>query len=117
MIPNVHNIVASNSESAAAAAAFYKSGFAPQNVQVPYATWFFVYGEPADTLAEAPAADRFTIQVDCWASTTAGVDALYVILSNCFEAAGYVKMIADQRDPSTGRFRKSMQVSLWNLRV
>jgi len=117
MIPNVYQIVATDSDAAAVVnGRFYKSGVAPQNVAVPYATWFFVYGDPANGLSEAPSADRFTIQVDCWAATSAAVDELYVALSTCFEKVAYVTMIADQRDASTNRFRKAMQVALWSLR-
>ena len=117
MIPNVYQIVMSDSEAAAVVAGrFYKAGVAPQGVVSPYAVWSFVYGEGADVLDGPPPAERFIVQVDCWGATSASVDELYVAVRTCFEKSGYATMVADLRDPVTNRYRKSMRVALWNLR-
>lgn len=118
MIPNIYQLAMADSDVVAASGGrFFKSGHAPQNVVSPYAVWSFVFGDPADSLAEAPAAERFVVQIDCWGATVPDVDSLYVALRTCFERLAYVTMIADQRDPGTGRFRKSMQVAYWQLRT
>ena len=92
----------------------YRHGSAPQNVQRPYVTWSAPAGAPENTL-DAPEMDAWRIQVDCWADSDSGIEALAQAVRNALEPFGViVAYIADERDPETGRFRFGFQMD-WML--
>lgn len=118
MFPNLYAIAMANSDLVSLIGSrFYKHGMAPQNAVAPYVTWFNVFGDPANQLASAPAADRYTIQVDCWGDDSASTEEVATAVRNCFEVEGYLTSIGStSRDSATLRYRINLQFSFWGLR-
>ncbi|MCX5592798.1 DUF3168 domain-containing protein [Alcaligenes endophyticus] len=93
----------------------YGSGSAPQGVVSPYITWFLVVGQPYDQLSDAPAADKDTIQIDCWAGP--GDDQELVCMSvaravrDALDSAGQSSsVILNTREADTKLFRIGFRV-------
>ena len=117
MFPNIRAVAAANSDLVALIGnKFYKFGMAPPNVVAPYVTWYTVFGDPQNQLADTPAADRYTIQVDCWADNSEQAEDVATAVRNCFEPIGYMTSSGNSRDPATLRFRIMLQFSIWSLR-
>lgn len=98
----------------------FRHGEATQGVQLPYVTWSAPGGEAENSLAGA-CADRWRVQVDCWADADNGdatIEALGEAVRNAIEAEGHVLVayVADDRDFATRRFRFSMAFDFINPR-
>lgn len=95
----------------------YPSGDAPQGTPAPYATWSVVSSVPQSLLAEAPPADQYRVQVDCWGATRASAHAAATAVRDALEPHGYLLNInLDERDPDTREYRLSMDFSIWQPR-
>lgn len=118
MIPNIYALAMADSALVGEIGErFYKHGSAPNQVATPYVTWFFVFGEPQNSLAENPSADRYTIQADVWADTPGDLKSAAEALWAFLESIGHVTgLVADNRDPTTMRYRYGLSASVWNLR-
>jgi hypothetical protein len=68
----------------------YRHGRAPQDAQAPYITWFLASASPQHTLSEAPTVDRCQLQLDCYHSDDAGVEALAEAVRAAIEAEACV---------------------------
>jgi len=98
----------------------YRHGEATQGVSLPYVTWSAPGGEAENSLTGA-CADRWRVQVDCWASADNGdaqIEALGQAVRDAIEAQGHVLVayVADDRDFATRRFRFSMAFDFINPR-
>lgn len=97
---DVKNIVGTNPPR------IYRHGSAPQDVSKPYLTWFVVVGVPENTLSELPAADRVSVQIDCWHQTDAGVEALALAVRDAIEPSAVMTATPiDLREPETKLYR------------
>jgi hypothetical protein len=91
----------------------YRHGDAPQDTTRPYVTWFLVVGTPDNELSETPGSDRYTIQVDCWHQTDAGIEALAVAVRDALEPYGHMtSMPINARDVETRLYRIAMQFDI-----
>lgn len=81
---------------------------------LPYITWLLVSGVPENNLSDAPPADRQSVQVDCWHTTDAGVEALGDAVRDALELVTHVTSYQNfARDPETRRFRVSIDADFW----
>lgn len=89
----------------------YLFGEAPQGVAKPYAVWQQVSGSPYNQLAGVPQGDRYTAQIDVYATTASSARAVAQALRNAYEPAAYVvSWRGESRDPSTQNYRYSFDV-------
>lgn len=95
----------------------YRHGRAPQAVTAPYVTWAVDAGAPENMLTGAPVVDSYGVRVDCWADDDGQVEALAQAVRDAIEPTAHMTgIVADDRDPSTNRYRISMQFDFWTLR-
>lgn len=116
MLPPVFSLL-SNSPACTAllgsgqACRVYPFGEAPADVARPYVTWYVVTGSAHNTLADAPAADAMTVQVDCWGDTLASAKASAIAVRDALERMGSVAGYnPNDRDPETKRYRLSFDI-------
>lgn len=96
----------------------YRHGSAPKTVAAPYVTWFVVSAAPENELADLPAIDAYTVQVDCWSANDGtgdtGVETLAEAVRNALEDEAYlIGLDSNLRDPDTLRYRASLQFTFW----
>lgn len=96
----------------------YRAGQAPQNVAAPYVTWAVIDGVPENALADTPAIDSFSIQVDLWSDNAGtgadGVDALANVVRDQIETAHHITAISnDGIDELTQRYRLTITFTYW----
>jgi hypothetical protein len=88
----------------------YRHGIAPQGVTKPYVTWFIIGGVPENTLSELPQIDRLPVQVDCWDTSDAGVEALATAVRDALEPVAHMtSILLDEYEPETKLYRIGMQ--------
>lgn len=94
----------------------YPFGEAPQGVALPYAVWQIVPGGgPANTLGDRPDVDRFTLQVDVYATTGSAASDVTVALRDAIEPHAYItRWGAQDTDPDTGHRHIGFDVS-WHV--
>jgi len=111
MLPPIYTILSGNSGVAALVSTrIYPHGDAPAEVTAPYITWFVVDGIPENQLSAVPDMDRFVVQVDCWHSTSAGVDVLATAIRSALEPVSHVTgILLNQREPETRLYRIALQ--------
>jgi hypothetical protein len=86
----------------------YIFGEANQNTPRPYAVWQTVSGSPYNYLADIPDTDRYTVQIDVYATTVAAARAVAQALRAAFEPVAYVvSWRGESKDQTTGVFRVS----------
>lgn len=90
---------------------FYQFGDAPQGVTKPYAVWQTITGSPENYLGNAPDVDRYTVQVDVYASSADSARACAEALRDAVEPAAHiVGWRGERRDPTTKNFNYSFDV-------
>lgn len=90
----------------------YNHGQAPENVVLPYITWFVVIGNPQDNISSSPCADIDTVQIDCWSDDRAKVETLASAVRDALDAAGHLNtLIIDTYESDTKLYRIGLQAS------
>lgn len=112
MLPPIYTILsAASAVSAIVGNRIYPHADAPLDVTAPYVTWFIVSAPPEIHLSGTPTHDRFTVQVDCWHPTSAGVTALASAARAALEAqCNVTNLMLNQRDPETRLYRLAVQL-------
>jgi len=88
----------------------YRHGDAPQNVTQPYITWALVSDVPDNQLSGVPPSDRYTVQVDCWHTTDAGVETLAQAARDAIEPYAHMTgVVINNRDAETKLYRIGLQ--------
>lgn len=115
MLPPIYAILsAAPAVTAIAGTRIYPHGEAPQDTARPYVTWFVVSAPPELVLDGSPPSDRFTIQVDCWHQTSAGLVQLTQAARAALESQCHVtNIILNQRDPETMLYRMALQLDFF----
>lgn len=95
----------------------YRHGDAPQDTTQPYVTWALVAGVPDNELSATPKSDRYTVQVDCWHQTDAGVESLATAVRNAVEPYSHMTSIPiNNRDAETKLYRIALQFDVLQTR-
>jgi hypothetical protein len=112
MLPPIYPILSQDAATAAIVATrIYPHGEAPQDVASPYVTWFVVAAPPDLVLDGPPPSDRWTIQVDCWHPTSAGIVQLTSAVRSAIEQHACVTtLFLNGREPETGLYRMALQL-------
>lgn len=66
-------------------------GNAPQNTQLPYATWEVVGGSPAASLSEPPPADGWRVRITVWGDSLSQANAVAVAIRAEVERVGSIE--------------------------
>lgn len=119
MIPPIFSLVSSSAEVTDLIGTnptrFYPFGRAPQNVEVPYAVWQIISGEPENFLSTPADMDRLSLQVDVFGRSAAEASGIVAALRNALEDSAYVTALRGQElEDDTGLFRFSFDVD-WHL--
>lgn len=112
MLPPIYTILsAAPAVSAIVGSRIYPHADAALDVNAPYITWFIVSAPPEIQLSGTPTHDRFTVQVDCWHQTSAGVTSLTSAARAALEAqCNVTNLLLNQRDPDTKLYRIALQL-------
>jgi hypothetical protein len=95
----------------------FRHGDAPQDTTKPYVTWQIVSGVPDNVLNTTPPSDRYTVQVDCWHQTDAGVESLATAVRNAIEPYAHMTGIPfNARETETKLYRISLQFDVLQTR-
>lgn len=101
----------------------YPHGSAPQSPASPYLTWYSADVTPENTLAETPAIDRDSVQVDIWSDSEGKgaareMEQLALAVRDTIEGAGHdiQQMFDGGQDARTMRFRTTIIFTFWNPR-
>ncbi len=88
----------------------FRHGDAPQDTTHPYVTWQLVAGVPDNQISGLPPSDRYTVQVDCFHQTDAGVESLAAAVRNAIEPYAHLTSIpVNNRDAETKLYRIALQ--------
>lgn len=94
-----------------------RHGEVPQGTPASYITWQLINGQPYDTLSEAPQGDNFAVQVDCYASTDAGIEQLAVAVRDALDAIGVTnRVVINNREPETRLYRVGFEADFITTR-
>jgi hypothetical protein len=86
-------------------------GEAPNGVAMPYAVWQDIGGEPSNYIADRPDMDRYTLQVDVYATSVAEARYISHALRDAIEPhACITSWRGTGRDPITKLYRYSFDV-------
>lgn len=66
-------------------------GNAPQDTQLPYATWEVVGGAPAASLSEPPPADGWRVRITVWGDSLSQANAVAVAIRAEVERVGSIE--------------------------
>lgn len=121
MLPPVTQILRADAATTALVGTrIFRRGKAPAGIveqQVDYVTWFLVDNVPENNLSGRPASDRAIVQVDCWAVTDRGSEALAIAARTALELHGHqTGQPVDGQDRDTGKYRFSLQFDFIVLR-
>jgi hypothetical protein len=95
----------------------YRHGDAPQDTTKPYVTWQLVSGNPDNHLSGVPVSDRYSVQVDCWHQTDAGVEQLATAVRNAIEPhAHLISIPVNERERDTKLYRIALQFDVLQSR-
>ena len=95
----------------------YRHADASQDATKPYVTWSIVSGIPDNQLSGLPPSDRYTIQVDCWHQTDAGVESLATAVRDAIEPFGHLTSIPiNNRETETRLYRIGLQFDILQAR-
>jgi hypothetical protein len=95
----------------------YRHGDAPQDTTKPYVTWQLVAGTPDNVLSSTPPSDRYTVQIDCWHQTDAGVESLATAVRDAVEIHAHMTGIPlNLRETETKLYRISLQFDVLQTR-
>lgn len=112
MLPPIYLILSQDAATAAIVGTrIYPHAEAPQDVTRPYVTWFVVAAPPDLVLDGPPPSDRWTIQVDCWHLSSAGLVLLAKAVRAAIEQHACVTTVfLNGRDTETGLYRMALQL-------
>lgn len=86
----------------------YRHGSAPQTPVKPYVTFSFPAGD-AEINFDAPDADTFRLNLDCWSDNDPGIETLAAAVRAAIEPHAYlIAYTADDRDFGTQTYRIGM---------
>lgn len=98
MIPPIFTTVSASSGVTAiigtSPVRFYAAGYAPQNVQKPYATYQIISGLPENYLNRIPDHDEYRIQVRAYAQTLNDVINLTEAIRDAVESVAHIDSFA-----------------------
>ena len=66
-------------------------GSAPQDTQLPYATWEVVGGAPTAMLSEAPPADGWRVRLTVWGESLSQANRMAVAIRDVVERVGSIE--------------------------
>lgn len=96
---------------------FYPFGEAPQGVQLPYAVWQSIGGEPQNYINERPDIDRFAVQIDVYADAATPARAVAKALRDAIEPNAHItRWGGEWREPETKSYRISFDCDWWTPR-
>jgi hypothetical protein len=115
MLPPIYSILRSSSAVVdAVSSKIYRHGAVPQNCQAPYIAWSLVFGQPENTLSEAPQIDSLQLQVDVWHNKDSLVEELAKDVRNALEPYAHMTGIPfDGQEPDTKLYRMTLQFDYW----
>lgn len=86
-------------------------GSAEQGVELPYAVWQTVGGEPGNYLGDRPDVDDYTLQVDVYAADPIAARTAAQALRDAIEPHAHITLwVGDAKDPATGRWRYTFRL-------
>ena len=89
----------------------YPFGMAPQGVQLPYVVWQSITGSPENYINQTPDIDKFSIQVDVYATTETSARNVAKALRDVIEPLAYItSWRGESIDPDTLHKRFSFDV-------
>lgn len=120
MFPPIYNTVKTESDVIAALGnnplRFFPFGMATQNTPLPYAVWQIVSGSPDNYLNQVPDIDRYTVQVDVYATKESDARNAAQALRNAIEPVAHiVSWRGESVDPETKYKRYSFDVD-WHVK-
>jgi len=84
---------------------------APQAPALPYVVWQLVGGSPENYLDRVPDADRYTLQVDVYATTVSAARNVAEALRDAIEPHAVITAWrGESRDPETKNYRYSFDI-------
>jgi len=83
----------------------------------PYATFYEAAGTRGNLLAGRPTHRQALIHLDVWAQTQASMEAVANALEHALELRGPIQSFGQRRDPETGSFRQTLEISWITLRT
>lgn len=120
MYPPIFQVCAANSTVTSLIGSspvrLYPFGEAPQDVALPYVVWQTVGGFPENFLGEAPDADTFTIQIDCYANDAVSARSVAQAIRDAVQKRAYItSWNGEERDQDTRHYRVGFSVD-WIVR-
>lgn len=92
-------------------ARLYLFGQASQDTPKPYAVWQLITGSPYNQLHGIPGTDRYTVQLDVYATTADAARSAAEALRDVFEPVAYVVgWRGESRDQTTQSYRVGFDV-------
>jgi len=115
MLPPIFSVCAAESPVKAllgtSPVRFWPFGEVPQGASMPYAVWQLIGGSPENYLGQVPNADRFSLQVDVYASTASAALNTATALRDAVEPHAYITAWrSGDKDPVTKASRISFDV-------
>lgn len=116
MYPPLHEVCKADTSvqsllGSGSALRIFPFGQARQKDVYPYVVWQIVGGTPENFLAERPKVDRFTTQVDVYASGWSSARQVANAIQGAIEGVAYVvNYHGEMRDPDTDSYRISFDV-------
>lgn len=92
--------------------------FAGDGPVAPYVVWGILSGVPDNNLSSVAPSDRYTVSVDCFATTEAQSDALVTACRDAMEQAGHQVLTIQSlgREPDTTLWRYTFDVDFFKNR-
>lgn len=95
----------------------YPFGEAPQPTPTPYVIWQTVSGSPEIYMDRVPDIERWTVQLDCYATAAQQVREVARALRDSIEPhAHIVSWRGEFQEPATNLYRLSFDVDWWTKR-
>ena len=96
---------------------FYHWGEAPENVALPYVTWYLIGGAPENAFNQAPDTDNYSTQIDVWANNGSDARAVAQAIRDAIEPAAHITRWGPTgRDQDTRHYRYSFDADWINYR-
>ncbi|SDW95010.1 tail completion protein gp17 [Lysobacter enzymogenes] len=110
MFPPVFQVLQTGAVIAIVGERIARHGDIAQDERRPYITWSIVIGNPHDNLSDAPPSDFTTVDINCWHTTDAGVEALALAVRDALDARLICNRVrVNQREPDTRLYRVGIE--------